>query len=31
MRLTVRTDNGEIERRVPITFEGLLSMGNIDP
>jgi len=31
MRLAVPTDNREIERRVRITFEELLSMGNIDP
>jgi hypothetical protein len=31
MRLAVPTDNREIERRVRITFEELLSMGNVDP
>jgi hypothetical protein len=31
MRLAVPTHNREIERRVRITFEELLSTGNIDP
>jgi hypothetical protein len=31
MRLAVPTDNREIERRVRITFEELLSMRDIDP
>jgi hypothetical protein len=31
MRLAVATHNREIERRVRITFEELVSTGNIDP
>ena len=31
MRLAVPNHNREIERRVRITFEELLSTGNIDP